>query len=120
MSMVIGKPEKLVELTPEKHFFQVFLAFRKPNGYLSAFFDGSNTGCGVNQALGLIFNRSAREIYMILFDLVKGIGDGFMREYLSLEEASAAVAKASLLAHTVKCDCFLKQEAYFHIKETTK
>ncbi len=107
----IGKPET------EKRLFKVFIGFKKPKGMLSIFFEGG-PGCGVYQSLGEIFRRPPREVYENVEALVWRSGNGFMQEYLSLDDASFAVARASLFADTSRCTCFLLQKAYFYIRET--
>lgn len=105
------------DTTTEKCFFQVFLEFRKPDGSVSIFFGDGTSGCGVYAALAKIFERKSHEIYEVMSALAFEGGDGFMQEYLSLEEASGAMARAILFADTCGCVCFLKQGARFYIKE---
>lgn len=103
------------ERKAEKIFFQVFLGFRKPMGMIS--FGGS---CSVNEHLGKIFNKDPQEICQSIFGLMFQGGNGFMQEYFSLDDASHAVTQAALFANITMCLCFLKQEAYFYIKESKK
>ena len=96
-----------------RQFFKVFLGFRKPDGMVSV-----SSSCNIYERLGEIFQKPPEEIFRSVGKLVYENGDGFMQEYLSLEDASLAVAKASLFANIAMCVCFLKQEAYFYIRET--
>lgn len=120
MVLVQDRPETTAEVVPENFFFQVFLGFRKPDGAVSLFFGDGTSGCGVYAALAEIFQRPPREIYNAMCDLVFEKGNGFMQEYLTIEDASQAVASASLFAHRSNCFCFRKQEGFFYIKETKK
>jgi hypothetical protein len=115
MPAVIEKPEASADQATQKHFFRIFLEFRKPDGSASLFYGDGTSGCGVYAALAKIFDRSPKEIYDTLCDLAYEKGNGFMQEYLSLEDASAALTKAILFSDTVDCVCFLKQEARFYI-----
>lgn len=116
MTTILEEPEVSVDQSPEKKtkklFYQVFLGFRQPLGLIS--FGGT---CNVNEYLGRIFNKDPQEICGSIFWLMFQGGDGFMQEYLSLNDASYAVAQASLFANISMCRCFLIQEAYFYIKE---
>ncbi len=120
MSEVIAEIATTAVTSSEKFFHQVFLGFRKPDGSVSLFFGDGTSGCGVYAALAEIFQRAPREIYDIICGLAFEEGSGLMQEYLSLEEASDAVGKASLFAHVSQCLCFRKQEAYFYIKGVRK
>ena len=107
-------PVTNVGVTPEKLFFQIFLSFKKPNQTMSA-------DCDIFHKLAQIFNRNPRDIYESLCDLAwGGKQEVFMQEYLTMEDASMAVAQASLFAHTSGCTCYLKQEGNFKIKEVKK
>ena len=120
MVLVKEKPNESTATVPEKLFFQVFLGFKKPDGSVSMFVEGVANGCDIYHKLALIFNRLPREIYEKMSDLADSGQDAFMQEYLALEDASHAVARASLFAHTSGCVCFLKQQGFFFIKETKK
>lgn len=120
MSTVINESRTSTGDATQKHFFQVFLEFRKPDGLVSLFYGDGTSGCGVYAALAKIFERSPAEIYDILCALAFERGDGFMQEYLTLDEASTALTKAILFSDTVGCVCFLKQEARFYIKDEKK
>lgn len=119
MSTVIELPkvsaDQLSQIETEKLFFRVHLGFRKPDGKISIEAD-----CNVYIHLGNIFDKKPEEISKSVCDLVYKNGDGFMQEYLTLEDASTAVAQASLFANITKCSCFLRQEAHFYIKEVKK
>lgn len=104
--------DQLSEKKTKKVFFRVYVGFRKPCGLIS--FGGS---CNVNEYLGRIFNKSPQEICQSIFGLMFQGGEGFMQEYISLDDASYAVTQASLFANISQCTCFLVQEAYFYIKE---
>ena len=121
MSVVMEKPQKLVETVSEKLFFQVFLAFKKPGGHVSVFFESDLGGCGIYHKLAEIFSREPGEIYKCMCELAfGGKSEVFMQEYVSLAEASEATARASLFANSSGCICFLKQGAFFQIKEVKK
>lgn len=121
MSLVLEKPQSLVKTVPEKLFFQVFLGFKKPDGYVSLFIESMPTGCGIYHKLAEIFKREPGEIYKCMSELAfGGKSEVFMQEYVSLAEASEATARGSLFANTSCCICFLKQEAFFQIKELKK
>jgi dihydrofolate reductase len=113
----VFEEEVAVVLKPisQKSFYRVYLRFRKPEGGVSVF-----GGCNVYQSLGNIFNKLPEEIYLSVCKLVYENGDGFMQEYLTAEDASKAVAEASLFAHVARCVCFLKQSASFYIEECKK
>jgi len=102
----------------KKQFFRVYLGFRKPDGSVSMFWGDGTSGCGVYAALAKIFQKSPKEIYDVMCGLSFRKGDGFMQEYLSLEDASGAMTKATLFADTAGCICFMKQGAHFYIKES--
>jgi hypothetical protein len=124
MTVVVEDGEVMAEnfkkMETEKIFFQVFLGFKNPNGGITMFSEGSTIDCGVYDRLGEIFHKPPRVIYESICNLVYKKGEAFMQEYLTLESASGAVAKASLFANTAKCTCFLIQQAFFEIKEVKK
>jgi hypothetical protein len=99
------------DVVVEKNSYKVFIGFKKPGGGISIF-----SACGVYTYLGSIFHRHPEEIYKSISDLAFGDGDGFMQEYLLLDEATKAVTQASLFANIMQCVCFRKKESYFYIK----
>lgn len=119
MPTISEVPTMSVNQLPEKEvgkvFFQVFLGFKKPDGKISIEAD-----CNVYIHLGNIFGKSPEEIRQNIFAFVYKNGDGFMQEYMTLDDASCATARASLFANRTKCTCFLRQEAHFQIKEVEK
>lgn len=115
---VAHSQDELHEPKAEERLYRVFIGFRKPRGFISIFFEGNYAGCGVYESLGKVFKRPPQEIYESIFRLLSQGGNGFMQEYLSLDDASFAVAQASLFANTSECTCFLEQQAYFYITET--
>lgn len=100
----------------KERFYDVFLAFREPDGSISFFYGDGTSDCGVYAALATIFERTPKEVCEILVGVASG-NAGFMQRYLSQDEASGAIAKASLFAHVSRCHCFFKQGAYFYMKE---
>lgn len=66
------KPEVFADLAPQKIFFQVFLSFKKPDGYVSLFIESVPTGCGIHHKLAQIFNRTPAEMDKCLCELAWG------------------------------------------------
>ena len=126
MNQVLDKPKTEIgvalEIKTEKLFFQVFLEFKNPKGITSLFMGDlgfGDIGCGIYTYLSRIFKRSPRDMYESVLRVCEG-GSIFMQKYLSLEDASEAVARASLFAHVVQCTCFIDQGGFFFIKEVKK
>ena len=120
MATVLEKTISSAKTVPEKLYYKVFLAFRKPDGGISIFIGDGSNDCGVYAALAKIFQKHPREIYEAISKLAYEGGDGFMQEYLSLDEAATAVSQATLFANMSLCFCFKRQEAHFYMKEVKK
>jgi hypothetical protein len=115
MTIVIDRPKAAAKpkakTQEERRTYRVFLGFGRPRG-VSAF-----DSCGIYERLGEVFERPPLEIYQSVVKLVFHGGEGLMREYLTLDEAAGAVAKASLVVHQAQCGCFMIQEGRFRIAE---
>lgn len=118
MSTAIEEVVSSTEEKPESIIFQVFIGFRKPDGGITLLVGDGTNDCGVYAALAKIFNRTPWEIFSAISAHVQQSGSGLMQEYTKKDDAAMAVTQASLFANQARCVCFLRQEAYFYIKET--
>jgi hypothetical protein len=115
MGIVLEEPKVIKGKKTEKVFFQVFVNFREPKGIISL-----DNSCGIYARLGKIFDKKPEEICDILCQFVHKQGSGFIQEYLSMKEASDALANATTVAVSTSCLCFFEQKAYFYIKESRR